>query len=156
MQFYHIQVCAVLKGSSYGTGYRLGLYLQQYVDYFAVACTVEGVWMRDFGIRIPILVFNPCVESFDKIIHYGLEPTIYSMRMLELLIEKANCQEKVVHVHLEFETGFTRHGFRFNQIDEILVLLREKSRPRINFKNIELHHVLSLFIKNNLRTKLRT
>ena len=92
----HIQVCAVLKGSSYGMGYKLGLYLQQYVDYFAVACTVEGVWMRDFGIRIPILVFNPCVESFDKIIHYELEPTIYSMRMLKLLIEKTNCQDKVV------------------------------------------------------------
>ena len=38
--------------------------------------------MRMRGVTKPILVLNPRIESFDKILHFRLEPTIYKLDML--------------------------------------------------------------------------
>ena len=76
---------AMVKASSYGAGKSEIASVLQYnhVDYLTVAYSDEGVDLRRNGITLPIMVMNPEEESFGDIIRYGLEPDIYSFRILE-------------------------------------------------------------------------
>ena len=53
------------------------------VDYFAVAFASEGVTLRKSGIKTPILVLLPQVESLKEIVKYDLEPSLYSFYFLD-------------------------------------------------------------------------
>ena len=57
------------------------------VDYFAVAFASEGVALRKSGIKTPILVLLPQVESLQEIVKYNLEPSLYSFYFLDNFID---------------------------------------------------------------------
>ena len=77
---------AVVKANGYGSdSVEIAKKLVSLnIDYFAVAFASEGVALRKSGIKTPILVLLPQVESFEEIITYNLEPSIYSFYFLEL------------------------------------------------------------------------
>merc|ERR1712168_1468592 len=89
------------------------------------------------GITKPILVFNPRVESFDKMIYHQLEPTVFTFDMLKTLNSMAKNERQLIKIHLELETGFNRHGFTSDQLDNLITLLR--SCPHICVKGIFSH-----------------
>lgn len=93
-------------------------------DYFAVAYTNEGVALRDAGITKPILVLHPQEVSFDTIIERCLEPSIYSMRILEGFLKTAKKHgQKEYPVHLKFNTGLNRLGFRKEDLHTVSAIL---------------------------------
>ena len=47
---------------------KVAQFLEDKVDYFAVAYTSEGVALRKAGITKPILVFHPQIVNFKTII----------------------------------------------------------------------------------------
>ena len=90
------------------------------VDYFAVAYTDEGVFLRDSGIKTPILVLHPQPANFEKIIEKCLEPSLYSPRILREFLKTATEQGQSQYpVHLKFNTGLNRLGFWENDVDYI-------------------------------------
>lgn len=116
------KVLAVVKAYGYGTDsvaiskelVTLG------VDYFAVAYASEGEVLRDAAIETPILVLHPLPTNFDTIINRCLEPSIYSRKMLVDFIAFAErIQQKQYPIHLKFNTGLNRLGFRENDISFI-------------------------------------
>lgn len=93
-------------------------------DYFAVAYANEGEVLRDAGIETPILVLHPLPVHFELIVNRCLEPSIYSLRMLEEFIafaEKHN--QKDYPVHLKFNTGLNRLGFIESDIPIVAEML---------------------------------
>lgn len=131
------KLMVVLKASCYGTGdYELASMLQnEEVDYFAVACTDEGVLFRKHGVTIPIMVSNPSVDSFTRMIKYKLEPAIYSLSILRKLVDFVMRQKKHVSIHLKLETGMNGHGIEESDLDAAInVFLREC--PFIKVKSI--------------------
>ena len=80
---------AVVKAFSYGSDSRVvSKELEQLgVNYLAVAYTQEGVDLRKFGIKIPILVLHPQENDFKEIILNQLEPSIYSFRILSFFLK---------------------------------------------------------------------
>ena len=131
------KLMVVLKASCYGTGdFELASMLQsQEVDYFAVACTDEGVSFRKHGVTLPIMVSNPAVDSFPRIINYQLEPAIYSLSILRKLVDFVMRQKKCVSIHIKLETGMNRHGIEEADLDAAInVFLREC--PYIRVKSI--------------------
>jgi alanine racemase len=51
------KVMLILKANAYGHGLKdVALYLAEKVDYFGVAVLEEGIFLREFGIKTPILV----------------------------------------------------------------------------------------------------
>ena len=56
----------------------------------AVAYADEGVELRRAGIKTPIMVMNPDVVDFDRMLVYGLEPEIYSLYILQQLLRQKN------------------------------------------------------------------
>jgi len=82
------------------------------VDYLAVAYVNEGVLLRDAGVRTPILVLHPQPSNFTELIDRCLEPSIYSKRVFDLFIERAEFKNQSDYpVHIKFNTGLNRLGF---------------------------------------------
>jgi len=116
------KVLAVVKAFGYGSDATV--VAQELVklgaDYFAVAYAIEGASLREGGITAPILVLHPLPTNFDLIVEKCLEPSIYSKKMLQDFIafaEKNNQRE--YPIHLKFNTGLNRLGFRNSDINFI-------------------------------------
>ena len=117
---------SVVKAFAYGSDAQIiAKKLQELgTDYFAVAYTNEGVALREAGITKPILVLHPQEVSFDAIIEHCLEPSIYAMHILDgfLRTAKKNGQNQYP-VHLKFNTGLNRLGFKKEDIPQIATKL---------------------------------
>lgn len=133
-------VCMV-KADAYGAGaVQVAKCLQEHrVDYLAVAVADEGVELRQAGITSNIIIMNPEMSSFPTLFRYGLEPEVYSFRLLEALIHAA-VQEGVTNfpVHIKLDTGMHRMGFHpIDDMPRLIDLLRRQTSvvPRSVFSH---------------------
>ena len=129
-------VIAMVKAFSYGSGSTevASLLEKQHIDYLAVAYADEGVALRKDGIQTKIMVMNPDAVDFDRMQEYHLEPEIYSLQILQQLIEKIGQQE--MNVHIKLETGMNRLGFVESEQEELIAVLHQH-------KNIHVKTVFS-------------
>ena len=138
------KIMAMVKAFSYGSGsFEIANVLQyNRVDYLAVAYADEGVELRKAGIKLPIMVMSPEVQSFDNIIKYKLEPEIYSFKILKEFTDAIdnNSKEKIP-VHIKLDTGMRRLGFEENEINELCVRLKNASNIKV--KSVFSHLVAS-------------
>ena len=124
------KIMAMVKAFSYGSGsFEIANALQfSRIDYLAVAYADEGVELRKNGIKLPIMVMNPEQRSFETMIHYDLEPEIYSLNLLdkfaEVLALLRNGNGEKYKIHLELETGMNRLGFEANEIPVLIERLK--------------------------------
>lgn len=135
------RLMAMVKASAYGTGTVDVANALQYhrVDYLTVAYIDEGVVLRQGGISLPIMVMNPEPVGFDDMLHYHLEPDIYSFRILKQFAERARLmsQEKV-NVHIEYDSGMHRLGFGDGDMDQLVSILAE-SKDILSVRSVFSH-----------------
>ena len=121
-------VC-MIKADAYGAGaIEIARTLQEHrVDYLAVAVADEGVALREAGITSNIMVMNPEMSSFKTLFDYGLEPEVYSFRLLDALIHAAR-KEGIAGwpVHVKLDTGMHRLGFNVDEIDRLVTVLKHQ------------------------------
>tara|TARA_R110002167_G_scaffold158880_6_gene354233 strand:- start:301 stop:1410 length:1110 start_codon:yes stop_codon:yes gene_type:complete len=130
----------VVKAFAYGSeSVRIALKLETMgIDYFAVAYANEGVVLRNAGVETPILVLHPLASNFIELINMGLEPSLYSLKILKAFIKvAADLGQMAYPVHLKFNTGLNRLGFWENDVDRIAQIL--KDQPEIKVKSIFSH-----------------
>ena len=129
-----VKLMAMVKAFSYGSGsYEIASLLQHAgADYLAVAYADEGVELRKAGIRLPIMVMNTEVGSFDNLVQYKLEPELYSFNTLESF-NKYLLQHAMQNypVHIKLDTGMHRLGFLSEDIDKLNNFLAAASHFRI-------------------------
>jgi alanine racemase len=121
---------AVVKANSYGSdAIAVAKKLESLkVDYLAVAYVQEGITLRNNGVKTPILVFHPQLESLSSIFKYNLEPSLYSFAILKsFLLEAESRKIKKYPIHLKFNTGLNRLGFKEKDCSLIKTLI-EKSK----------------------------
>ncbi|PKA82985.1 alanine racemase [Ulvibacter sp. MAR_2010_11] len=94
------------------------------VAYFGVAYAGEGETLRNAGIETPILVLHPLPVNFDLIVNRCMEPSVYSHKILKDFINYAESQKQHNYpIHLKFNTGLNRLGFRKEDIPKIIETL---------------------------------
>ncbi len=130
------KIMAMVKAFSYGSGsFEIANILQFHkVDYLAVAYADEGVFLRQHGISLPIVVMSPEESAFEAIIQYKLEPEIYSLNILKGFREALHiyAAEKIPYpVHLKIDTGMHRLGFMEASMDALLAELKEDRSLKI-------------------------
>ena len=111
-------VC-MIKADAYGAGaIEIAKTLQDHrVDYLAVAVADEGAALRKAGITQNIIVMNPEMSSFQTLFDYGLEPEVYSFRLMDALIRSARSQGITGWpVHIKLDTGMHRLGFDIGEL----------------------------------------
>lgn len=123
-----VKIMAMVKAYSYGSGsYEIANVLQYAgVDYLTVAYLDEGITLREAGITLPIMVMNPDISMFDRMIVWKLEPEIYNHNSLHQIIEIVKQFDlKAYPIHLKLDTGMHRLGFEAHEIDEVIATLKD-------------------------------
>lgn len=139
------KIMVMVKAFSYGSGsYEIANLLQfHHADYLAVAYADEGVELRNNGILLPIMVMCPEQRSFDTIIKNRLEPEIYSLEILQDLIDTiqrfyVGYDLLPLSIHLKLDTGMRRLGFDESELDTLIEKLNEHKKI-IQVKSIFSH-----------------
>jgi alanine racemase len=125
---------AVVKAYAYGSeANEIASRLQNLnADYFAVAYVNEGVALRNAGITKPILVLHPQTVNFNTLIKHCLEPSIYNAKILnEFIAVSEKEKQKEYPIHIKFNTGLNRLGFRENEVDYIASKLEKTSTLKV-------------------------
>lgn len=129
------QLMVMVKASAYGSGsHEVAQWLEyQGVNYLGVAYVDEGVALRQHGIQLPIMVMNTAPHEFDLLCKYQLEPTLFSLEILEAFTIFLNQQQQYTSypVHLELDTGMHRLGFVAQDLPALLDLLSTPSKLKI-------------------------
>jgi alanine racemase len=122
------KLMVMVKAFSYGLGtYDVAKLLEENeVDYLGVANTFEGIELRNAGIKLPIMVMKPEVDSFDLVTAYQLTPTIFSSHALERLIETVD-NSKLLSISIKIDTGMHRLGFDESEISALIKTLKASS-----------------------------
>ena len=125
---------AMVKAAGYGTGaLELARTLQaQGAAYLAVAVVDEGVELRRAGITMPIMVMNPIGTNYKALFDSRLEPSVFSMRELGLLLDNAARYGITSYpVHIKLDTGMHRLGFLDDELPGLLDALAGQSHVKV-------------------------
>lgn len=125
-----VKMMAMVKAFSYGNGtFEIANLLQYHkVDYLAVAYIDEGVALRQAGIMLPVVVLNPEISAFEKLVEFKLQPEIYSFGLLDEFIKFAQQNDIVNYpVHIKIDTGMHRLGFDGADIEMLGDLLEDNT-----------------------------
>ncbi len=119
------KMMVMVKASAYGAGSVEVAKMLEYnhADYLAVAYADEGIYLRKHGIVLPIMVLNPEIPQFDHYIKYGLQPEIYSLKMMRQLADYLRLDNLSLEIHIKLESGMNRLGFIEDDIDELIDIL---------------------------------
>ena len=139
------KIIGVVKAFAYGHGdievskklAKIGVYALWVSDF------EEGVILRKSNIKTKIIVANPGIKSYSKIITHKLDIIVYNHKILDLYCD----QKQPVNIHVKFNTGMNRYGFNTSDIDSIIVKI--KKNPHLNLISI-CSHLAASCNKNKL------
>jgi alanine racemase len=78
------------------------------------------------------MVMSPDAMSFETIIQHKLEPEIFSVRVLNQLMEVLDRKNLENYpIHLKLDTGMHRLGFMEDELDELLEILIDRKAVRV-------------------------
>ena len=128
------KLLVLVKANAYGHGAMefASIMEDAGADYLAVAYPVEGIELRQGGIKSPIIVLTAGTDSFEEMINYGLEPGIpnlYTLKALCQVLEKREVKDFPVHIKLD--TGMHRLGFVSDELPELMDYLSSCDRVRV-------------------------
>lgn len=117
-------LCPMVKANAYGHGdIGIARCLETIGAKRLGVCLIEeGLLLRNFGIKAEILVFRGFDRAgAEKIIHYNMTPVVSTWEHIEHLEQAARGP---VNVHVKFDTGMNRLGFRVDEADKVSARLR--------------------------------
>jgi alanine racemase len=127
------KILAVVKAFGYGSSsIKVAQFLEDKIDYFAVAYAVEGIALREADIKSPILVLHPQIQNLQSIVDFCLEPNLYNFKIFNAFLDLAHTATLMEYpIHLKFNTGLNRLGFRGTDIPKILTSLKETNQVKV-------------------------
>ncbi len=115
----HTRLMAVVKANAYGHGAIevARTALNSGASYLGVATVDEGIELREAGIEAPILILSePPLRAIPLLLHYGIEPSIYSLEFAMAYGELADRHGMKAPYHFAINTGMNRIGVRHDEV----------------------------------------
>lgn len=138
-------IIGVVKGNAYGHGMlEIAKILKDNdINYFAVATYEEAITLRE-NIKDSILLLTPYVDNqlLESLIKNNITLTIDTYETFETVEEIAKKLNKKVKAHIKVDTGLSRYGFNYNEIEAIKSIFANKEM--IEFEGIYTHLSTSL------------
>lgn len=134
------KLLVLVKANAYGHGAVEFASLMENAgaDYLAVAYPIEGIELRQAGIKSPVMVLTAGTDSFEQIINYGLEPGIPNMYSLKLLCDVLQKRGMTNYpIHIKLDTGMHRLGFMTEELEELFGFL--KTCDSVKVKSVYSH-----------------
>tara|TARA_Y100001968_G_scaffold281018_1_gene278007 strand:+ start:151 stop:1359 length:1209 start_codon:yes stop_codon:yes gene_type:complete len=115
---------AVVKADGYGHGAETvaKAALKGGADSLGVATLEEGIGLRKAGLNCKILILGNLINSEELFssFYWNLVPTISGIREAIICNNIAENNHKKFVVHLKVDTGMTRLGCSFNEVEELV------------------------------------
>lgn len=124
-----VKLMAVVKADAYGHGLVQVSRSAEFAgaDYLGVAIAEEGIFLREAGVCLPILVLSGLQkESTFEAVQHGLTLACFTKEHIIDASDAAKKLGKVAKIHLKLDTGMNRVGIKTeDQLKELLFLLEE-------------------------------
>ncbi|WP_347357952.1 alanine racemase [Bdellovibrio sp.] len=124
-------LCPMVKANAYGHGdVQLARFLETLgIRHVGVCLIEEGLLLRNFGVKAEILVFRGFDrEGAEKILQYNMTPVVTSWEQIDYLEAAATSP---VGIHLKFDTGMNRLGFRPEEAQKLFDRLWQNKKIRL-------------------------
>ena len=135
------ELMAVVKGNAFGHDILevSSVVLNNGATRLAVARLEEGIFLREAGITVPILILGLTLkQQAELLVSYNITPTVCEYEMIEKLSESAIKEDKVIKVHLKVDTGMGRIGIFPHGILRFIKRIRA-------LKNVEIEGIFTHF-----------
>jgi alanine racemase len=123
-----VKLLCVVKADAYGHGVLPVARLMESLgtDYLGVATMSEGVFLREKGIRLPVLVMGGCLpwEDIGEAAAKSLTVAVHDPAMIERIGCAALEGTAPLRVHVKVDTGMGRLGFLPGQLPTVFEALR--------------------------------
>ena len=138
-------IAAVVKANGYGHGAVdiAPTIMENGGDYLAVATLTEALELRNHyeDYKIMIMGYTPD-EYLDYVVNNNITQTIFSLKQAKILDDAGKKYNKQPVVHIKYDTGFNRLGFKdcqesIDEIDKIFEL------ENVNVEGIFSHFALA-------------
>lgn len=108
------KICAAIKANAYGHGsVKIAQFLEDKVNYFAVARLEEAIELRENEIKLPILCLGYIPEnSLEIAIRNNIIMTVYSLEMAQKISDISSNINQNAIIHIKLDTGMSRLGFK--------------------------------------------
>ncbi|MCL2169587.1 MAG: alanine racemase [Defluviitaleaceae bacterium] len=130
-------VMAVVKAGGYGHGMCevAGAAVRAGAGWLGVATAGEGLRLREHGLRRPVLVMGACFAGeIEALLANGLTATVFETGFAEALSFNAGLAGIKANVHVKFDSGMNRLGFKdAESVHRVLKL------PNLNVQGIFSH-----------------
>jgi alanine racemase len=144
---------AVVKANAYGHGAveTANVLLTAGADYLAVATPMEGIELRQAGIRAPILVlgYTP-IWLAQEAVRYQLSITVYDVEIVDALNQAAAATEQALpgqaRVHVKVNTGMNRLGLTPAAVPAFMETLQR-------FAHVQVEGIFTHFATSDLADK---
>ncbi len=149
----NVAIAAVVKANGYGHGAIdiAPAIIESGGDILAVATLTEGLELRNRYHNYEILIMGYTPDEYlEFAVKNNLALTIFSLNQANILNEIAKSSNKTPRVHIKYNTGFNRLGYKDSNksIQEIATI--------INLKNIQVEGIFShLALKNRNEDKIQ-
>ena len=121
-------VMCVVKADAYGHGavFLARLYEEAGADWFAVSNIEEAMQLRENGVSLPILIlgFTPAYLAKELAV-YNISQAVFSLDYAKELAEYAVKENVCVKIHIKLDTGMSRIGFMYQNMERDSDSLRE-------------------------------
>ncbi|MEN0058861.1 MAG: alanine racemase [Bdellovibrio sp.] len=124
-------LCPMVKANAYGHGdVELARFLEKLgIRHLGVCLIEEGLRLRHFGVKAEILVFRGFDRpGAEKILQYQMTPVVSTWEQIEHLEAVAT---NPVGIHLKFDTGMNRLGFRPEEAPALFQRLWQNKKIRL-------------------------
>ncbi|MBN2830835.1 MAG: alanine racemase [Candidatus Omnitrophica bacterium] len=109
------------------------------VDYFGVASIDEGIKLREFGIKPPVLILGLILKKdIGPLFKYNLVPTVCDEELPKAINKRAKALNKRVNVHIKVDTGMGRIGIHHYDAHKLVFKISR-------FKNINIEGLFTHF-----------
>ncbi len=118
-----VKVMPILKANAYGHGLIQIAQLMEKIgaDYLGVAFVEEGILLREYGIKIPILVLGGVWgNQVPLFLKNDLAITASSIDKINQIDEAASSLNVKARVHLKIDTGMERIGVHYYNAEKFL------------------------------------
>jgi alanine racemase len=138
------EILAVVKADAYGHGAAgvAPVLAAAGADQFGVALVGEGMALRRYGIRQPVVVLGGVFADEEAaVIECDLQPVLYDLdtaRRLDAAARRADCR---IPCHLKVDTGMGRLGFRPEALTDVLAALQRL--PGLEMRGLATHLALA-------------
>lgn len=140
-----VKVMGIIKANAYGHGMLeiANRLISLGVNYFGVAFLEEGIFLREHGIKTPILVMGGInIEQIPDFIKHEIDITTSSLDKTKAICETAGSLRKIAKVHLKIDTGMERLGVHWYNAERFI-------DETFNAPNIIVEGIFSHFAKSD-------